>query len=134
MLRKANSSVQFGWRLFTVLIILSIGAIGYAVLGIIQDPYRTIPELDTTIYFENSNSIRGNTYKASAVIQNSLAWSRTSGRLFSVSLSTNTGSILLPILVPSSLNHVNVQKGQKYRLVVQVDSMGILRVQQMEKV
>lgn len=106
----------FGSRLF-----LSTGS----------DPYRTIAPLDIASYMENANSLRGNIYKVEGEVSNSLAWSPTAGRLFAVDV--DKGRDTIPVLVTAEFNHLNIQKGQKFFFVVEVDDKGLLRTKEVSK-
>ena len=53
---------------------------------------RTTEELDPSIYYDNANSLRGNTYKIDAEIDSALGTSPGKGRLFSVVLKKQTQS------------------------------------------
>ena len=110
MARRASSSAHPVW--IVVALMLAIGAIagGYSPLQS-REAIRT--DHDTAAvddYLENSNSLRGNVYKLDATISQSLDWSPTGGRLFSVEV----GADVLPILVPASFNHFNLERGQRF--------------------
>jgi len=92
-------------------------------------PYRTHPPLDVPSYLENSKSLRGNTYRLEAEVANSLAWSPTSGRLIAVSVEGET----LPVLVPTDFSQINIQKGQKFVFLVEVDERGVLKAKAITK-
>ena len=97
---------------------------------------RTTEELDPSIYYENANSLRGNTYKIDAEIDSSLGNSPTKGRLFSVILknaSKNGAPVVLPVLVPTSLGNLTIQKGQHYLMKVKVIEDGLLKVEEARK-
>ena len=134
MARRASSSVHPLW-IVAILILLgvAIGG-GYLLFGRINDPYRTIAPLDVSAYLENSNSLRGNTYKVTGTIINSLAWSATAGRLFSIDVGAGSNSDVLPVLIPVNFNHVNIQKGQKFIFKIEVDEKGILKTRDLRKV
>jgi hypothetical protein len=85
------------------------------------------------VYLENSNSLRGNTYKVTGLVWNSLAWSADRGRLFAVEVESRNDTEMLPVLIPAAFNHVNVQKGQKFIFKVEIDENGILKVQDLQK-
>jgi len=107
---------------------------GYYLYNTVSDPYRTLTPLDTASYLANSNSLRGNTYKVNGTIDNSLSWSPSVGRLFSVEVESGTGSEILPVLVPPEFNAINIQKGQKFYFQVEVGDKGLLRVKGIKKV
>ena len=94
------------------------------------DPYRAMTPLPVADYLENSNSLRGNTYKLDATISQSIEWSPTAGRLFSV----DVGADVLPILIPATLNHINLDRGQRYYFKIQVGDKGVLTAQDVKKV
>jgi hypothetical protein len=94
------------------------------------EPFRTTDNLDVASYLENANSLRGNTYRLDAEVLNSLAMSPTEGRLISV--QPGPGQIV-PVLIPSRFNHLNIQRGQRFVFMVQVDERGILQVTDLTK-
>src|SRR4051812_447914 len=111
MARRASSSAHPAWMLITLALSLSAVGGGYFLFSRVSDPYRTMTKLPTADYLENSNSLRGNTYKLEAVIAASIDWSPSAGRLFSVE-SEESG--LLAILIPPEFNSINIERGQRY--------------------
>lgn len=97
---------------------------GLLLLSGCQDPFRDAPPLDVQTYSTSANSLRGNTYRLEGAIDTLLAWS-PSGRL--VSIHIDDGKKLIPILLPSDLHSVNIEKGQRLRFLVEVDDRGVLR-------
>ena len=97
---------------------------------------RKVEELNPDLYYENANSLRGNTYKIDTEIDSSLGNSPTKGRLFSVTLKNankNGAPVILPVLVPMELNSLTIQKGQHYLMKVKVVDSGLLRVEEASK-
>lgn len=97
---------------------------------------RTIEELDPNLYYENANSLRGNTYRINAEIDSSLGSSPSKGRLFSVRLKQGnnaSGNVILPVLVPPELGTLTIQKGQHYIMKVKIAESGLLRVEEARK-
>jgi hypothetical protein len=109
--------------------VLAALAVGYFLFGRASDPYRTLTPLPVQDYLQNSNSLRGNVYKLDAVVSQSLQWSPTVGRLFSVEASGE----VLPVLVPPEFNSVNIEKGQRFFFKVEVGDRGILRADDVKK-
>jgi len=133
MPRRASSSVNPLWTMGAVIAILAASiAGGYFLYGFVSDPYRTLQPLDVDSYLENSSSMRQNVYKLNCTVDNQLAWSRDAGRLISV--ETDPGGEILPVLVPAKLNDVNIQKGQRFFLRIIVGDKGILHVEGIRKV
>ena len=132
MARRASSSVSP--RLVLGAVVLFAGSLGggWFVYQQVSDPFRTLTPLDVGAYLENANSLRGNVYKVTATVQTQLAWSPSVGRLYSVEVEG--GGNLLPVLVVPRFNEVNIQKGQRYFLKLEVGDRGILRVQDLRKV
>lgn len=102
------------------------------------DPFRTVPALDLGDYLNNANSLRGNVYKLKGQITQSLGYSRAKGRLFSVTVENEgspgmNGRDVVPILVPSELGYLNLQKGQRYTFRLEVGAAGILKALDMRK-
>ena len=130
MARRASSSANPLWFVAALLLALCAIAGGFFVFNRSGDPYRAMTPLPVADYLENSNSLRGNTYKLDATISQSIEWSPTAGRLFSV----DVGPDVLPILIPASLNHVNLDRGQRYYFKIQVGDKGVLTAQDVKKV
>jgi len=129
MARRASSSAHPVWMLVVAgLVIAALGA-GYFLFGRSGDPYRTFSPLPVQDYLQNSNSLRGNIYKLDATVSQSLQWSPTAGRLFSVEANGE----ILPILVPPQFNNVNIERGQRFFFKVEVGDRGILRAQDVKK-
>lgn len=97
---------------------------------------RTVEELDPKLYYDNANSLRGNTYRIDAEIDSALGNSPTKGRLFSVTLK-NGGKggapVILPVIVPLELGKLTIQKGQHYLMKVKVIDNGLLSVEEARK-
>jgi len=98
--------------------------------------FRTVEELDPALYYDNANSLRGNTYRIDAEIGSALGNSAAKGRLFSVMLNKAAKAgepVILPVLVPLSLGSLTIQKGQHYLMKVKVGENGLLIVEEAVK-
>ena len=115
--------------LMGLVLVLAALAGGYFLFGRASDPYRTLTPLPVQDYLQNSNSLRGNVYKLDATIGQSLQWSPTVGRLFSVDVNSD----VLSILVPPQFNSVNIERGQRFFFKVEVGDHGILRAVDVKK-
>ena len=131
--RRASVPMHPAWVVVVLLLIGGAIGVGYFLFGKMNDPYRTLTPLNVTTYLENSNSLRGNSYKITGTIWNSLAWSPTAGRLFSIEVESNSGMDVLPVLIPAEFNHVNIQKGQRFIFKTEVDEKGILKAKGLTK-
>ncbi|MEO7932798.1 MAG: hypothetical protein ABIT76_06545 [Chthoniobacterales bacterium] len=132
MSRRASSKIHPGWIAASVLLVVLAIAGGLTLFRNVQDPYRTTAILDTQLYLENANSLRGNTYRVTGTIRNFIRGNR-SGRLFSIDVDDANKSVL-PVLVPQSLNSMNIQRGQTFAIRLTVDENGILHVDELRKV
>ena len=130
MARRASSSAHPLW--FVAAALLALGAIagGFFAFNRAGDPYRTMTPLPVADYLENSNSLRGNSYKLDGTIAQSLEWSPSAGRLFSVEV----GADVVPILIPPALNQINLDRGQRYFFKIQVGDKGVLTAQDVKKI
>ena len=88
--------------------------------------------LDAAAYVENANSLNGNVYRLDATIQNSLASDWGSGRFVSVKLN-DASNTKVAVFVPATLAQINLQKGQRYQIVVAVVDHGLLKAKSLEK-
>jgi hypothetical protein len=136
MARQKKSRGLPPWVIF--LLVLVLGAGGYFLLrqGGSESSLRTVEELDPTLYYDNANSLRGNTYKIDVEIDSSLGNSPSKGRLFSVTLKksgSNGSPMVLAVLVPNTLSNLTIQKGQHYLMKVKVIENGLLKVEEATK-
>jgi hypothetical protein len=107
-----------------------IVALGFVFLGSKdKSTHRTVPSLNVGAYLENSNSLRGNTYKLEGKVAESLAWSPDSGRLIAIEVDNE----IIPVLVTADFNEMNIQKEQRLVFLVAVDEKGILRTRKLSK-
>lgn len=133
MARRASAQQSPVILILVILVIVGLGVGGFFFFRKSNVPFRNLQELDVTLYLENANSLRGNSYKVDAVIQNSLAWAPSRGRLFSVEIDTSNGREVIPLMIPAELNHINVQKGQRYFFRIEVIQDGVVLVKEMTK-
>ncbi len=129
MARRKKSSLQPLWILVAVVLIAAafLGSVLFQASG--NDPFRTVPALDIPAFLENANSLRGNVYKVEGEVSNSLAWSPSAGRLIAVDVKEET----IPVLVTTEFNAMNIQKGQKFIFLIEVDENGLLKTKNLSK-
>jgi hypothetical protein len=133
MPRRASSRTH-PVSLVVALILLAAALGGGAYLWVtLSDPYRTLAPIDVPTYLDNANSLRGNVYKFTGTIDAELAWSPTQGRLYSV-LADGSKTDVLPLLIPASLNYINIQKDQRFFFKIEVGDKGILTASDMRKI
>lgn len=128
MPRRASSSFHPLWLLAAAVLLIGAIAGGFA-LHSQSDPFRAIAPLPVQDYLENSNSLRGNIYKLDATIAKSIDWSASGGRLFAVEAAGE----VLAVLVPPQFGQVNIERGQRYLMKLEVVDKGVLRVQEVRK-
>lgn len=131
MARRSRSSFNPLWLLAGVAAILVVFAAGGYFLTQASDPYRTAEPLEINAYLENSNSLRGNVYRLKGEVLNVLAVSITEDKLISVGVDATDN--VVPIIIPASLNRINIQKGQKFIFLIEVSDKGILRAKELTK-
>ena len=130
MARRSNSGspkiALWGAIVLIVAVVVGVWVMGGAVGS---KGYRTVPPLDLGAYMENSNSLRGNVYQVEGEVLHLLAWSPSAGRLVSIGVSER----VLPVLVTPTFNHINIQRGQRFSFLVEVDENGVLRTRELRK-
>lgn len=129
--RRARSTPPAGLLIAALAILLLLIAGGGYFLGGSGAPYRTAPEFPVEEYLANSSSLRGNSYRLTGAVLNSIAWSQESGRLISVEPTGSDSPI--PVVVPAELGEVNIQKGQRFHFLVEVREKGILYARDLTK-
>ncbi len=129
MARRASSSAHPVWMLLIGGLVLAAVAGGYFLFGKASDPYRTLSPLPVADYLQNSNSLRGNVYKIEGTVAQALQWSPTGGRLFSIEVGTE----VLPVLVPTDFNSVNIERGQRFNFKIEVGDRGVLKALDVKK-
>lgn len=128
MARRASSSINPVWFLVVGFVVVAAIGGGWLLKGKVTDPFRTLPVFPVSDYMQNSNSLRGNTYKLDGVIGDQLQYTATA-RLFSVEVAGEPVSLL----VPSEFNHLDMRKGQRFLFKVEVADKGVLRAKDVKK-
>jgi hypothetical protein len=130
MSRRTRSSSKLTW-LWLLILAVGICAGVYHFLAADKSPLRTAQELNSSLYSTSARTLRGNTYKLDAYVDNMLAVSPNEGRLISVRVKE--GSAILPLLVTKEFNSVNLQKEQHYLFLVEVGDKGLLHTKLVNK-
>jgi hypothetical protein len=128
--RSKKSRLPLGIAIAIVLIVAAFLGSRFFINTSAQ-PFRTATPLDVATYLENANSLRGNVYRLQGEVLNSLGWSPTKGRLIAVGV--DDGRQVVPVLVTTDFSHINIQRGQRFIFLLEVDDKGILRTKDMTK-
>jgi hypothetical protein len=128
--RSKKSRLPLGIAIAIVLIVAAFLGSRFFITTSAQ-PFRTATPLDVATYLENANSLRGNVYRLQGEVLNSLGWSPTKGRLIAVGV--DDGRQVVPVLVTTDFSHINIQRGQRFIFLLEVDDKGILRTKDMTK-
>ena len=131
MARRGKSTLKPIWIVTTIILLAAAFFGARLFISSSSEPYRTTAPLDVATYLENANSLRGNVYKVEGEVVNALAWSPSTGRL--IAIGVDGGDDILPVLITTDFNHVNIQKGQKFIFMLEVDDKGILRTKNLTK-
>lgn len=131
MARRGKKSIKPIWIIAGVALIVCAFLGAQLFMNATSEPFRTVTSLDVSSYLENANSLRSNVYKLEGEVANALAWSSSAGRLIAVSV--DDGKEVLPVLVTTKFNQINIQKGQKFIFLLEVDERGILRTKDLTK-
>lgn len=131
MARRARSTPNATLLIGALVVVLLLIALGGYFFGASGMPYRTAPEFPVEEYLATSSSLRGNAYRLTGAVLNSIAWSPQSGRLISVEPTGSDSPI--PVVVPATLGEINIQKGQRFHFLVEVRENGILYAKDLTK-
>lgn len=131
MARRANSSTHPAWLAAALVVVLLFAGGGYLIYAQLSDPFRTFSPLPVEAYLQNANSLRGNRYRVDVTVANQLGWTPQKGRLYSMDLDNSQE--VLPLLIPAELNSINLQKGQRFTIEVEVIDRGVLEVKRLRK-
>jgi hypothetical protein len=134
MPRRRSRPLPVSTWLLLLLPAAAAGFLGWRAMRGTDTPFPEAPELHTADYFENANSLRGNTYRVTGTVEDSLRWSADHGRLISVIVRNPDGSPgdPLPIAIPPSITD-NVQAGQSFVFKLKVGEGGVLTAEAMAK-
>jgi hypothetical protein len=96
--------------------------------------YEGVPTLEVGDYYENANSLRGNTYQFTGTVEDNLRWVGGKGRVISVAVKRSDGSPgdPLPVRIPPDITD-NIQNGQSFVFKVSVGEGGVLDAEAMRK-
>ncbi len=131
MSRRAQSAPQIRWLIAGLAGLLLLVAFGGYFLGSGGNPYRAAPELDVEEYLASPATLRGNTYRLSAAVLNSIAAAPSGDRLISVQPVGSTSP--LPVVVPAELRQATIQKGQRFHFLIEVGAKGVLQATDLTK-
>lgn len=131
MARRSRSSFNPVWLIGGLVLLLLAFGVGGFLLSTSGEAFRTTAPLEVQAYLENSNSLRGNTYRVEGEVLNQLGYSPSMGRLISVQIGAT--SDVVPMLIPATLSHVNIQRGQRFIFKIEVTENGILRALDLTK-
>jgi len=131
MARRARSTPNAGLLAGGLVLLLLLIAAGGYFFGSSGAPYRTAPEFPVQEYLATSSSLRGNNYRLTGAVLNSIAWSPQSGRLISVEPTGSDSPV--PVVIPAELGEMNIQKGQRFHFLVEIRENGILYAKDLTK-
>jgi hypothetical protein len=129
--RRGKSSRFYIAIIAALLLVLAAFVGSRLFVSATSEPFRAVSPLDVQTYLENANSLRGNVYRMEGEVVNSLAWSPSKGRL--IAIKVDKSEDVVPVLVTTNFNHINIQKGQRFIFLLEVDDKGILRTRDMTK-
>ena len=133
MARRAKTSFQPTHLIGIIAFLAVIVGGGYALMHRSSDGGGGASggaEFSLREYLDNSNALGGNTYHLEGIISERLDnWRSADGRLFSVQTESGGEGSLVPVLVPSKFNTTNIQRLQRFKFTVRVQSeTGLLEV------
>ncbi|MEM8952960.1 MAG: hypothetical protein AAGD22_02300 [Verrucomicrobiota bacterium] len=139
MPRRASSGISPQQIVGLVVAIILVAGIGFLILKTFSHRSQAASSqratnLNVSDYLENANSLRGNVYAVTGIVEDQLKWTPNNGRLFSIEAEDNFGEITpLPIHVPQDFSKMNIDRGSRFRFVVEVGRDGTLVAENIEK-
>ena len=145
MPRRASSGIKVGQVVgigaaivgFLVAAVLLIKVIAGDLIGAGGSGGRNLSnasELSLSTYMDNANSLRGNVYRVSGRVDQSLKWTADRGRLISLEASgTGSGATLVPVLIPEKFSSTNIDRGAELTFIVRVDRGGLLVAEEIDQ-
>jgi len=82
--------------------------------------------LNLSVYRDNGNSLRGNSYRIEGKVEETLRWTADRGRLISFEARGDELTIPVPVLVPDEFGNINIERGTQMAMLVRVDRDGTL--------
>jgi hypothetical protein len=139
MPRRASSGISPQQIIGLALAVVVIAVIGFLFVktlskGNSSASSKRATELNVSEYLENANSLRGNVYAVTGVVEDQLKWTPNNGRLFSVEADHGGDLTPLPIHVPQDFSKTNIDRGSEFRFIVEVGRDGTLVAQDIEKI
>ena len=136
MARRRRSAFPFRPALTGVGILLLAGtAVWWSQRKGSGDPTAGGQPFPATEFLDNFFGMRGNRYVVQGRITEQLRFGTDRTRLFALSVTDPalTTPCEVGLLVPASFGSMNIQTGQEFRLVVEVDQDGLLRAIDVQK-
>ena len=141
MPRRASSGISRGQIVGLSIVVLGICVVAFLLIRIMSGEIlgggskaSSATVLSISDYLENANSLRGNVYQVSGVIEEQLKWTPENGRLFSLEANHGGDTTPIPIRVPQEFSTQNIDRGAEFRFIVEVGKDGLLIAQNIEKI
>ena len=145
MPRRASSGIKIGHVLaiggailgFLVAAALLIRVIAGDLIGGSGDgngrQLSSANELQVDTFLNNANSLRGNVYRITGKVHQSLKWTPDRGRLISLDATGGGTNALVPVLIPEKFSSTNIDRGAEFTFIVRVDRGGLLVAETIEQ-
>jgi hypothetical protein len=139
MPRRASSGISPQQIIGLAAAVIIIAVVGFLFVKTLSKGNDTTSskratELNVSEYLENANSLRGNVYSVTGIVEDQLKWTPNNGRLFSVEAEQGGETAPLPIHVPQEFSKTNIDRGSEFRFLVEVGRDGTLVAQGIEKI
>lgn len=116
-----------------LVVMLAVGGYVISSGGGPGNGFTNLPELQPDQYRQQGTQLRNNTYRMDGTIEYSLGDNPEVGHLVSVLLDSSEGMIPVAALILPETKEVNIEKGQRYRMIARISPQGIIQINQMEK-
>jgi len=119
------------WLVSCLLVLVSIGIVGYFTYKYLGDPYRTLEPFPMDKYLADYRSMAGARFKADLKVSADLGWKAETGRL--MVFTTQNDNRPLVVLIPPKLSGLFFTKGQNYQASLEVGEGGLVYADTCEK-
>ena len=121
--RRASSSLNAIAIVGIIVVIAIVVGVGALMLNRKSETFTDVPPLHITEALENANSLRGNEYRVEGKVE--ARWIRDSGEGLSLLVEDNGGTQPLFIMIPPDVEHVNIEREQRYAFKIRFGEGGI---------
>jgi hypothetical protein len=125
MPRRASSSTSPILIAVVVIAVVAIAVAGKFILSKKSESFTDVKPLPPRDLQENGNSLRMSKFLVEGIVDERFFKNGTTSSIVTVRVKSNDGEEIIPVIVPSSLSNINIEREQRYAFKVEVQEGGI---------